>query len=454
MRKELILDFIESWENRDGNVNSTSDILDWIKEINNNTLVKIEECSILQSDFWFYDDYRGEILNRKRSFFSVVGMRYFEGNEFIGEQPIIIQPEIGYLGMICKKIDGVINFLVQAKIEPGNVNGVQLSPTIQATKSNFLRAHGGKTPLYFDLFENCSKYHVIYDQVQSEHSSCFYKKRNRNMIVLLDEDIDINPNYKWMTLGQIKELLKIDNLVNMNTRTVLSGLPIPGFEFDEDELQNRLIFINKDPQSYLSPAFHQLNNFKMFKNIRATKIPLYQLVDWRIDEYGITCKKQADFMIRYYNVQIDGREVQKWSQPLIKPVGSSTLGLITSINNSRREYLIKIQPEIGSFDKAEFGPTIRWEPTHHLYDYDKIEMLFRNNLEEKKGVIADVILSEEGGRFFHEQNRNVILQVNRDEIGYIPDSYLWIDDAALNCMVQFNNCLNIQLRDLLALIDY
>ena len=83
MRKELVSDFIESWENRNGNVNSTSDILDWIKEINNNTLVKIEECSILQSDFWFYDDYSGEILNRKRSFFSIVGMRYFDDDVFV-----------------------------------------------------------------------------------------------------------------------------------------------------------------------------------------------------------------------------------------------------------------------------------------------------------------------------------------------------------------------------------
>jgi oxidase EvaA len=45
-------------------------------------------------------------------------------------QPIINQPEVGYLGFIVKKINGVMHFLIQAKIEPGNVNCVQLSPTI------------------------------------------------------------------------------------------------------------------------------------------------------------------------------------------------------------------------------------------------------------------------------------------------------------------------------------
>lgn len=137
--------------------------------------VKIQECSINNSSFWFYDDYRGEILNRRRSFFSIVGMRRFEDDRFIGEQPIIMQPEIGYLGIICKKIDGVFNFLMQAKIEPGNVNCVQISPTIQATKSNFTRVHGGRLPTYFELFEHSDRYEVIYDQIQSEQATRFTK---------------------------------------------------------------------------------------------------------------------------------------------------------------------------------------------------------------------------------------------------------------------------------------
>ena len=62
---------LESWKNTEGNVNSTESIIDWIQEKNENTEVKIKEDSINDSTFWFYDDYNGEILNRKRSFFSI-----------------------------------------------------------------------------------------------------------------------------------------------------------------------------------------------------------------------------------------------------------------------------------------------------------------------------------------------------------------------------------------------
>lgn len=157
---------VESWANIEGNVCTMAELLNWIYELKQKTYVNVNECSINDSTFWFYDDYNGEILNRKRSFFSIKGMRRFEDGHFIDEQPIIIQPEIGYLGIICKEIDGVLNFLMQAKIEPGNVNHVQISPTIQATKSNFTRAHGGKLPNYFKYFEESSNYDVIFDQIQ------------------------------------------------------------------------------------------------------------------------------------------------------------------------------------------------------------------------------------------------------------------------------------------------
>ena len=111
---------------------------------------------------------------------------------------------------------------MQAKIEPGNLNQIQISPTLQATKSNFTQAHGGKKPAYLDYFLHAERYQIILDQLQSEQSSRFLKKRNRNMLIWVEEEVPLLPSHRWMTLGQIKELAcKYDNLVNMDTRTVL-----------------------------------------------------------------------------------------------------------------------------------------------------------------------------------------------------------------------------------------
>ena len=130
----------------------------------------------------------------------------------------------------------------------------------------------------------------------------------------------------------------------------------------------------------------------------------------------------------------------------------ATFGLITKVENGTRKYLVKLRDEIGSFDKVELGPTVQWEPTHYLYNDDAVEKIFRQHMELKDSVQIDVILSEEGGRFYHEQNRNLILEVDVNEIKELPQGYIWVSYSTLNYLVQVNNCLNIQLRNLLSLI--
>lgn len=458
---------IESWACSEGNVNKTEDILKWINELNSNTKVKIEETSISDNTFWFYDDYNGEVLNRKRSFFSIIGMRYFVNDNLICEQPIIKQKEIGFLGIIVKEIDGVLNFLMQAKIEPGNVNCIQLSPTIQATKSNFIRAHGGRLPYYFDWFENAEKNgKVVYDQIQSEQGSRFDEKRNRNIILKIEEDTDIEvyPNYKWMTLGQIKALSKIDNLVNMDTRTVLAGLPLflnshtlydkekENFKkhFKDEYLFNSLF--SKESSNDLVRALSLLNDYKMKNDVKKLPVSLKQLINWEVNEKGITCKEDADFEVRFYDIDIEGREVQNWSQPLFKAKKEGLFVLFTKVKDNERKYLISLKPEIGCFDKIEYGPTIQ---TFSKDTNDKSGIIEKKYFEKyiNNKTLVNVLLSEEGGRFFHEQNRNIIVELDEKELETLPEGYLWVNYATLNHMCMFNNILNIQLRSLLSLID-
>jgi oxidase EvaA len=316
-------------------------------------------------------------------------------------------------------------------------------------------------PAYFDYFENASRYNIIYDQVQSEQAARFYKKRNRNIIIQIEEELEVLDGFAWMTLGQIKELMKIDNLVNMDTRTVISGIPFSHINPYELENQNYLEYeiedalfrsvFSFDSHNYMTSLFQKLNNYKMFNEVKISTVPINELVDWTVNEYGITCKKRADFSVRYYTIEIAGREVRKWFQPLFKSMGSATFGLMCRIINGKYEYLVKIRPEIGSFDKIEIGPTIQWESTHNSIANSIIDEFFKSKMTEGIGILRDVILSEEGGRFYHEQNRNIILSVNDFDIE-LPNEYCWVDYYTLNLLNQTNNILNIQLRNLLSIL--
>lgn len=137
-------ELLKSWKNREGTVNSMQEIYNWITDKNTSANVRVVRRDFPESGgVWFLDKDTGFVRHQNNSFFEIIGYQLMEGDETVVEQPLINQEEIGYLGIICKKMNGVINMLMQAKIEPGNVNGVQISPTLQATKSNFTKKHRG-----------------------------------------------------------------------------------------------------------------------------------------------------------------------------------------------------------------------------------------------------------------------------------------------------------------------
>lgn len=437
------------------------EILNWIETLNKTTCVKIEKTSINEDTFWFYDEEKWIIRNRNNSFFSIYGIKGKIKNKNI-EQPIIIQNEIGYLGIICKEFNGEMKYLVQAKIEPGNINCVQISPTIQATKSNFMQKHGGKKPFYLEYFINAHRYKIIVDQIQSEQSSRFYKKRNRNMIIKVDEDIPIvNDYFRWLSLIEIKELMKYRNLVNMDTRTVLSFLPIISNEgqiFDRAYVpyleKNQEFLYSIHSNSYIQEIiniYHKINDYKMFFNDYRKITRLDELKNWNLSQYGIVCKHEYPYQVIFCNIEITGREVTKWSQPLFQANGIATFALIRTIINQETKFLVKITPEIGCFDMVEIGPTIQKE-YGEVYE-DVVEKLFFKWLQMKHGIAFDSILSEEGGRFYHEENRNIIMDIPYQELPVLPTDYCLVSYKCLNHLNLVNNCLNIQLRNLLSVLE-
>lgn len=458
--------FWRSWLASEG-FESTESLLSWIDKRNLATHVDIRRIPLADCSPWFLDSDTGMIRNETGSFFRIAGLRttsqYCSGeNSVVVEQPVLLQDEIGYLGVICQEFDGVMHFLMQAKIEPGNVNKVQVSPTLQATRSNFMRLHGGRAPEFLDYFTNVDAANVIVDQIQSEQSSRFLGKRNRNVIVRVDDVIDAPDTHRWMTLGQIKQLMRRDNLVNMDSRTVLSCIPWvlwgePSGDIAKqcDGSLYRSMFGDHDMWG-LNMAYGLLNDYRMYDWTSNEVIRLDELSDWQMLSDSIRHKVSYPFEVIYCDISIEGREVQHWHQPLFEAHGAALFGLLTCVRDGRREFLVQVKPEIGCFDRVELGPTVQRE-ADALSAMTKVDKLFGKLLGCGKGIAIDVMLSEEGGRFFCEQNRNVVIaldtcpqEITQDSL---PEGYFWLDYRTLALLLSSNNNLNIQLRNLLSLLE-
>lgn len=166
-----------------GKVKDLDIVIAWLAEQNKIVKVKLNKTTFKNMQSWIFNDNR--IQHDSGKFFSINGIRIKTnwGSISHWDQPIINQPKIGFLGFITKEFHGILHFLVQAKIEPGNVNYLQLLHTLQAIRSNYTQVHRGKKPLYLEYFQKAKPHQILLDQLQSEQGARFFKKRNRNIII-------------------------------------------------------------------------------------------------------------------------------------------------------------------------------------------------------------------------------------------------------------------------------
>ena len=451
-------------------------IKQWLKRQREEVSVTIDKIRFSDMDQWFFNPGDGNLRHKSGKFFSIDGLHektnWGQVNEW--SQPIINQPEIGFLGIIAREIDGILYFLMQAKIEPGNINHVQISPTLQATRSNYTQVHKGRKPLYLDYFRERDKHRVLVDQLQSEQGGRFYRKRNRNMIIRVegDEDVPVYEDFTWLTLGQIKKLMQIDNTVNMDTRTVISAIPYGDYspdaidflnltndshtgsdKFKEGMLTSSLISGKSlfDFDEILSWLAHLKTKYEL----DVEKIPLKNVQNWIITDHHIHHEENKYFRILPVSVEIDSREVTQWTQPLLEPAQEGLSAFIVKKINDMYHFLVQAKVECGNLDILEFAPTVQCL-TGNYRGTKKRALPFLDDVLNAKPhqVKFDTLQSEEGGRFFREQNRNMLIEVGDNFKETMPENYIWMTLAQLKMFLKFNNYLNIQTRCLISVIDF
>lgn len=450
--------FHKSLLSQENSFNDFTEIQNWLNQKNTSSSFLINEIPFQELKDWHFSEKDHNLVHHKNAFFSVKGVAVKTnfGDKKHWEQAIIHQPEIGILGILVKQIDGVLYFLMQAKFEPGNINHFQLAPTFQATKSNYTQAHEGRLPDYAEYFlGNQAKHKVIYDQLQSEQNARFYQKKNRNTIIEITEDIKLKENFKWMTLAQIKVFLEEDNVVNMDARSVLACIPHEEILDQESKvfgafgkhLLNSLFQVENSIKS-ISELKNWLSEQKKKVQFEIRFKDLWQLDNWVKDDFSISDKEKQYFKVLALDIEIESREKMKWNQPIIQSFSEGLMVFILKKINGVFHFLVQAKFELGVLDKLELAPSIHCSKIQKNIPF--VEVLLSKHII----VHHDSMQSEEGGRFYKEQNRNMILEVSEDFSNEIPENYCWMTFAQITQLMKNPTIFNMQARSLLSLLRF
>ena len=303
-------------------------------------------------------------------------------------------------------------------MEPGNINKCQLSPTVQATKSNYTKVHNGKDIPYLNFFLNNKKIKEIFKIKQTEQGLRYYNKKNYN--ILLDDTKKIIkklPNFYWINKKELKYLISKNNIINMDTLSIFSCA-----------INKK---IDDDPIIKMGKIFKFINSKKKKYFTRVKEIALYKLKDWTLKKNTIINNKKNYFSIIGLNIKNDSREINEWEQPIIAQENLAFAGFLTKIANQTVHYLASFDVKPG-LKNSYLSCTVRTSNfLNYKKNYDlshfKRNIINQNFINKKNGkLLYKTVQSDEGGRFYKSQIYYSVFQLINNYNLKIPKNYIWI----------------------------
>ena len=407
----------------------------WINNQRRKTFMKVERVNLKNINNWIFNE--SVIYHKKRKFFSILPYKFKTnfGEKKNWDQPLILQNEIGIVGIIKKKGITGDQYLLQAKIEPGNINAIQLAPTVQATKSNYLRVHGGKDTKYLNFFRKKGQNYKIISKLQlSEQGTRYFGKLNNHILLELKSgELKLHSKFIWVTKENLNYLTKKKNILNMDTISVFSC----------SIKQNPIDF----PKNSFSKIRNKIKNFKKKYYIKKIKSSFKDLNSWKIKDKKIFDIKKNFFSVIGIDVKTNAREIKKWGQPLINDHSISFNGFLLKKFNQTNHYLLQLVLEPG-FESPKFTSTVAIKNLDKKKDKTNSVKYFEFFIK-KRNIMLDIINSDEGGRFYRNEARNIVVLLNKNRTLRLFNNYIWASHNQVVEMIN-KNLLAIEARNLFA----
>jgi len=414
-----------------------------LETVRQKAALQVQDIRLSDCPDWLLDN--GILRHRTGGFFSVRGLQYSDtprGNRLI--RPYIDQPEVGLLGFIIRQGKDGVEWLLQAKTEPGNFGDTHIAPSVQATRSNYRQLHGGAPTRYLTWFDDPR--YFLSDAANSEQGTRFLMKFNRNAVVAMPADRPIeteeDENWQWLGTGVLRDLLGDAHLVNTDARSVIATAPWALLANGD-----RLFKATALQRSYASSFHdHALPRADKYNALTADWqfLDVNDMPGWRCTEDGIF-SPDGEKEIGFHHISVNGREVSSWCQPLMHDRQKGECVLLTCIENDMLFVYLRKYAEPGFGGRTELGPSL-----HNAFP---LPGKVAASIPQAEPIeICSIDQSDEGGRFMKVMTTYKIVHL-RGEVPKLNQRFgRWVKLSMLEAIVRQSGTTTNELRSLVSLL--
>ena len=211
-------------ETLSGNSESVAQHLDWLNDIRERTKLEREEIPLKEVQGWELE--AGVVRPTNGNYFQVAGVHTKAKEREVSSwsQPLLKHEGMGLTAFLSMQKDGVNHYLVNAKVQAGNAHKVELSPTVAIFDYLGRKDRYDSYPFIDQVLDSSAT--IRFSTIQSEEGGRFWNLRARHMVVdTTEEKLGRLPeNYRWMSLWEMKELMKTPAVVSSEIRSLVSML--------------------------------------------------------------------------------------------------------------------------------------------------------------------------------------------------------------------------------------
>jgi oxidase EvaA len=310
---------------------------------------------------------------------------------------------------------------------------------------------------------------TVFDQLQSEEGTRYHGKYNQNVVRLVNggADTEIPDNFRWYDLDALRHFCDTNNVLNTDSRSVLScmdwGLLAGEIQpFSDhapgtwgDMLRRSYEAVEQGCESKTEDLFAWLARLRVRCALRYEVLPIPELRNWVIERDRI-CEREREygFMARQFRVTALRREVGGWDQPLIDSDGIGRIVLVTQERAGLVHFLVKASFEIGFLEGVQLSASMMTAPGALPDSGDPVATELLRRIDSADGAItlASCRQSEEGGRFYRDENDYAIVRLDTEVSLPESDFYRWLTLGQIRKMIEVPGAFSMELRGVLVLL--
>ena len=150
----------------------------------------------------------------------------------------------------------------------------------------------------------------------------------------------------WVPWAVMMKALSVDYLINTDLQAMIPKVDWRGLLHGERS-QSETAFRYPFPLPALVPSGNQYRRL----------VPVNALTRWQLDDTEVVDLVGRGRSVRLYEVQVGGREVSRWAQPLMHTATKGRSTLLMRRGPGGPEFLVSLAEEFGVSGGVVIGPS-------------------------------------------------------------------------------------------------